>query len=342
MDLYLGFVPSPEHQQAGHPESPERMRAIRSLIDSSGIVDQLCEVDITKATIEQISFVHDERMIKNIERASHAGGGNIDADTYTTGESYRLALDAAGTTAAIVDHMVSNKDSRGFALVRPPGHHAERHRVGGFCLFNNAAIAARQAQYAHGLDRVLIVDLDVHHGNGTQDIFYEDPSVLYISTHQYGYFFYPGTGAVDEIGSGEGAGYTLNIPFTPGAGDYWYLKAMREIIIPRAREFSPDFIIVSVGYDAHWIDPLASERLSLSGYAALINELVHLSVELSSARIMTVLEGGYHLTALSHGVLNTIYCLLGNEIVSDPLGESPQREQDMSYLLSKVKELHLL
>ena len=175
MNLFAGYVPAVEHAHLGHPESPERMAAVMSLLDSPLIGNNIEVVDITKATVDQISSVHSERMIGVVHRTSEQGSGFLDADTYATSDSFDLALDAAGTTAHLTDLIMASTGDKGIALIRPPGHHAERDRVGGFCLFNNIAIAARRAQREHGAERVLIVDIDVHHGNGTQDIFYDDP-----------------------------------------------------------------------------------------------------------------------------------------------------------------------
>jgi len=342
MKLFLGYVPAVEHAQPGHPESPQRMAAVMELLQSKDIDSKVNKVDITIAGLEQIGFVHSDRMIRRLRRASDEGGGYLDADTYATEDSFSLALAAAGTTVHLVNLIMDSTADRGFALIRPPGHHAERDRVGGFCLFNNIAIAARQAQKEYGAERVLIVDIDVHHGNGTQDIFYDDPSVMYISLHQFGGFFYPGTGAIEDVGAGPGHGYNINIPFPPGAGDHWYLAAAEEIIIPIAGDFSPNIILVSAGFDAHWIDPLASERLSLTGYSNLVEKLIQLADDLCGGRILVVLEGGYHSTALSHGALNTVYRLMGTEDLSDPLGPSPQPEHDMTNVLAQLRDLHLL
>jgi acetoin utilization deacetylase AcuC-like enzyme len=230
----------------------------------------------------------------------------------------------------------------GFALVRPPGHHAGRGRVGGFCLFNNVAIAAAEALARPDVSRVMILDFDVHHGNGTQDIFYRDPAVLFISLHMYHPHFYPGSGAADELGDGPGQGYTLNVPFEPGAGDKAYLSALRRIVAPKARQFAPDVILVSAGFDAHWSDPLAMVDLTLPGLAALCREIALLADELCQGRHLYVLEGGYHPTALSYGVLNAVYALLGRDQVDDPLGPAPGAERDMSKVLAVVQRLHLL
>jgi acetoin utilization deacetylase AcuC-like enzyme len=229
----------------------------------------------------------------------------------------------------------------GFALVRPPGHHAKIAQVGGFCLFNNIAAAARQAQVIHGAEKILIIDFDVHHGNGTQDIFYADPNVLLISLHLFHYFFYPGSGAVEEIGTGPGRGATINVPFGPGAGDHWYERAFKEIVQPVSAQFQPDIILVSAGFDAHWNDPLASANLSLVGYTQMAREILALADMHCEGRVLFVLEGGYHLDALAHGVLNVIYALIGYDEISDPLGPSPQREADMSALLAAVERIHL-
>jgi acetoin utilization deacetylase AcuC-like enzyme len=238
--------------------------------------------------------------------------------------------------------IVGGKASNGLALVRPPGHHAEHDRVGGFCLFNNIAVAARQAQAVHGLKRVLIVDYDVHHGNGTQDIFYGDDSVLFASMHIYYPFFYPGTGAAREVGRGAGRGTTVNVPFPPLVGDEGYGRAFAEVIAPCARRFQPQLILVSAGFDAHWRDPLARAGLSLTGYARLTQALLELAEELCAGRILFVLEGGYLLEALHYGILNVLYALLGRDQIVDPLGSMARPEQNVTHLLGALKELHLL
>ncbi len=342
MNTVLGYVPSLEHSQPGHPESPQRMLAIMDLLESTNILSDISQVDINTTQIEQITRVHSEALIRRIRQTCERGGGHLDADTYTTADSFKLALDASGTTTILLDLVMESEARNGMALVRPPGHHAERDRVGGFCLFNNIAVAARQAQEVHGAERVLIVDIDVHHGNGTQDIFYDDPTVLYVSIHQFGYFFYPGTGAINEIGTGPGHGYTVNIPFPPGAGDQWYLAAFNDLIRPRVKVFSPDVVLVSAGFDAHWIDPLASAALTLGGYSNLTAKLIEMADDFCSGKILFVLEGGYHPIALSHGVLNTLYRLKGYDDLSDPLGLSSRPEQDMTNVLSTLRDLHLL
>jgi acetoin utilization deacetylase AcuC-like enzyme len=317
------------------------MLAIMDLLESTDVLSDIAQVHITAAHPEQITRVHSEAFIHRVRQTCEHGGGYLDPDTYTTGNSFKLALDAAGTTTKLLDLIMESKARNGMALVRPPGHHAERGKAGGFCLFNNIAVAARQAQKVHGAERVLIVDFDVHHGNGSQDIFYADPTVLYVSIHQFGSFFYPGTGAISELGTGSGHGYTVNIPFPPGAGDRAYMAAFNDLVRPKVEEFSPDLVLVSAGYDAHWIDPLASAALTLGGYSSLSAKLIEMADDLCSGKILFVLEGGYHPTALSHGVLNTLYRLIGHDNVSDPLGPSSRPEQEMTKVLVDLCDLHL-
>jgi acetoin utilization deacetylase AcuC-like enzyme len=231
--------------------------------------------------------------------------------------------------------------SNGFALVRPPGHHAERDQVGGFCLFNNVAVAARQMQARHGASKVVILDFDVHHGNGTQAIFYEDPSVLYISLHMFAPFFYPGTGSANEIGRHEGLGTNLNVPFGARAGDDAYRMAFDDLIEPVIVNFAPDAILVSAGFDAHWQDPLAAAAMSLTGYAGITRTIIELADRCCQGRLLFVLEGGYHFQALSHGVLNVVNALTGKDSISDPLGSSPYSSPDVTKILAQLKRQHL-
>jgi acetoin utilization deacetylase AcuC-like enzyme len=202
-------------------------------------------------------------------------------------------------------------------------------------------VAVRHVQSELGLERVLIIDFDVHHGNGTQEVFYADPTVLFVSLHLYHDFFYPGTGAAGETGIGDGSGANINVPFRPLAGDTSYLRAIRDLVWPVARQFRPQLILVSAGYDAHWVDPLASANLSLTGLARVTAEIVQMAGELCDERVVFVLEGGYHPVALSYGVLNTAYALTGREEIADPLGPSPRPEPDTSDLILQLKRLHL-
>ena len=205
------------------------------------------------------------------------------------------------------------------------------------------AAAARQAQAVHGVKRILILDFDVHHGNGTQDIFYDDDSVMFISTHLFlPRMFYPGTGDLKELGNGFGHGYTINVPLVPNVGDMGYGRIITELVAPLARQFRPELILISAGYDAHWQDPLAMAGLSLTGYAQMSRALVELAEELTNGRILFVLEGGYQVEALSYGILNTFYALTGQDHIIDPLGFMPHEEQDISHLLHQLKRHHLI
>jgi len=248
-----------------------------------------------EATREQLARVHDAEHLRRIaETAGRAT--SLDPDTYTSPESYELALRAAGACIDAVEHVLGGRHDRALAMVRPPGHHAERNRAMGFCLYNNVAVAAAHARTL-GARHVAIVDYDVHHGNGTQHIFDSDPDVLYVSTHQYP--FYPGSGAADEVGTGAGRGYTVNVPLEVGAVDEDYRLVFAEVILPILRQFKPDLVIVSAGFDAHERDPLAGMRLTTDAFAAMTNDLRLLADECCGGRLALATEGGYDLKALA-------------------------------------------
>src|SRR3954452_5867804 len=274
----------------GHPERPERADVFDQLAndwcDTGGRV-----VEPRPATREELLRVHDAAHVDAIER-TNGKAVMLDPDTFTSPESYEVALLAAGAAVQAAEHAHGTRETA-FALVRPPGHHAERDKAMGFCLFNNVAVAAA-AMIARGLSRVAVVDIDVHHGNGTQWIFYDNPRVLYVSTHQYP--FYPGTGAANEVGTGEGRGFTFNVPLEMGATDADYALVYRDAVIPVLHEFAPDVILVSAGFDAHERDPLASMRVTTEGYASVVRQLVDAA---TNGSIAFVTEGGYDLGALS-------------------------------------------
>ena len=341
MSTVLLYVPSLAHTQQFHPENHRRVEGLLPFFEDNNVLSDLRLLDGKPTDARLLAHVHSRGLLEEVRLASQRGPGRIDADTYVTRQSYGLAQLAAGSCCVAVDAVCDGRARNGLAIVRPPGHHAEREKVGGFCLINNVAVATRYAQLNHDVGRVMIVDFDVHHGNGTQDIFYEDPGVLFTSLHLFHHFFYPGSGAVDEIGSGPGIGLTLNVPFPPGVGDVGYRRAMEEVVAPRGRAFSPDLILVSAGFDAHWQDPLARASLTLRGYAELCRGLIELADELCDGRIVFVLEGGYHIEALHIGLLNLVYGLLGRDMMHDPLGESPEPERDISNVLVHLKKLHL-
>jgi acetoin utilization deacetylase AcuC-like enzyme len=240
----------------------------------------------------------------------------FDADTPTSSRSFEAALRAAGGTLAAVDAVMAGAADNGFALVRPPGHHAVPERAMGFCLFNNVAVAAAHLRAAHGLERVLVVDWDVHHGNGTQDAFYADSHVLFMSSHQYP--FYPGTGSAREVGRGEGEGFTLNVPLPSGCGDAEYLQAYLEVVEPVARQFRPEFVLISAGFDAHARDPLAEMEVSERGFAGLARLVARIARDVCGNRLVAVLEGGYDLAALGESVA-TVLDELGGARLDDPV-----------------------
>ena len=342
MTTLLTFAPAYGHTKFQHPESSQRTAALWRSLERSGLLSQVRQLEPVAATVDQLRRVHTPQLIEYVHQVSLRGGGLLDhGDTYVTAQSFELAQLAAGGCCAAVDAIMTGAADNGFALIRPPGHHAETDRVSGFCLFNNAAAAARQAQVVHGAKRVAIVDYDVHHGNGTQDIFYEDDSVLFVSVHLYAPYFYPGIGGMHEIGVGRGQGYTLNVPLPPYVGDRGYRRVFDELIGPRLESFQPDLLIVSAGFDAHWDDPLASAGLSLRGYADITRKLIGYAGALCGGRVLFVLEGGYHLDVLTTGVGNVLHALLGHDTVHDPFGRMPQEEQDVSDLLARLKAQYL-
>ena len=327
------------HTLEGHPENFRRLEGTWQLLQDDGILQQLIRVPSSPAPLDAILRVHTAQYVERLQALSERGGGRIDSDTYVNADSYEAALLAAGGLLNMTDMVLQGQVDNGFALIRPPGHHALVHRGMGFCLLANAAIAARWAQDRHGLDRVLVIDFDVHHGNGTQDIFYHDPSVLFVSTQQYPY--YPGTGAADEVGDEMAYGTTVNIPFPAFVGDQGYVTAFQHILDPVARDFRPQLIILSAGFDAHWLDPLAGMNLSISGYMQMIEHVMALADQLCNGKLVCVLEGGYHLEVLAHSVLSTLRVLSGSpQGISDPFGPAQQRERDVASLLSRLKNLH--
>jgi len=252
-----------------------------------------------RATFEELSLAHTSEYVATI--ASTVGRSlMLDPDTFTVADSYHVGCHAAGAALDVVDRVVAREFDNAFAAVRPPGHHAESERAMGFCLFNNVAIAAAYARAQHGIDRVLIVDWDVHHGNGTQEIFWSDANVLYISLHQFP--FYPGTGRVDEVGDGDGRGLTVNIPMPGGFGDEEWTAAFRRVVEPIARQFDPQLVLVSAGFDAHASDPLGGMRVTEHGFATMADSLLAVAREHANGRLIAVLEGGYNVDALASSV----------------------------------------
>ncbi len=341
--MTTGYVYDPlylAHNLPGHPEHAGRLQRIMTVLEERGMLSRLTAIAPRPATVEELQRVHTRGHIDNVRSMSERGGGHLDPDTYVNASSYQAACVAAGGLLAAVEALLDGRIDNGFALLRPPGHHALSNRAMGFCLFNNVAVAARHALTLAGVERVWIADFDVHHGNGTQAMFERDPDVYYFSTHQYP--FYPGSGHWQEVGGGAGAGTVLDVPLPAGAGDAGMGRVYAELVWPLVRRFRPALILVSAGYDAHWQDPLAAMQLSLAGYAALADELVEMARQLCGGRILFVLEGGYHLDVLAYGVLNTFYALLGDPTRVDPLGAARRGEPDITSLLQALKALHHL
>jgi acetoin utilization deacetylase AcuC-like enzyme len=283
-----------DHQPgAGHPERPERIAVLLPMIEAAA---DLTPVPARPASGDELALVHDGAYVEEVAGTEHKPWFAFDADTPTSPESYATARLAAGGFLALLDAIMSGTVRNGFAFVRPPGHHAERNRAMGFCLFNNVAVGAEYLRRRHRLQRILIVDWDVHHGNGTQHLFESDPGVLYVSTHQYP--FYPGTGAVDEVGRGDGEGYTVNLAFPAGFGDAEYREAFQKIIEPIARQYDPQFVLISAGFDAHLRDPLGGMQVTESGFKAMAHVLLNVAGDHCDSCCAAILEGGYDLQAI--------------------------------------------
>ena len=287
-----------DHQPGrGHPERRERLVSTMAWLEDRDWFGDLVQVEAAMADRKWIETVHDTRYVARAEETCRAGAPFLDvADVGVSRESSEVARLAAGGALALADRIATGDLSNGFALSRPPGHHAERGMALGFCLFNNVAIAARYLQRAHGVDKVLILDFDVHHGNGTQHTFEEDPSVMYASIHQYPY--YPGTGAASETGVGRGSGATVNCPMPAGAGDEEYRQAFTSRILPAADAFAPEFVILSAGFDAHAADPLAQIRISTQCFGWMTRRIVEIADKHAGGRVLSMLEGGYNVEVL--------------------------------------------
>ena len=298
-----------EHDMPGHPETEARLDAVMAVVAADAELRRLPLLGAPEVDDDLLLAVHSDAHLRDIARCAGGGGGWIDGDTYCTARSDVVGRRAAGAAEAAVAAVCGGDSVAAFGLVRPPGHHATPDRAMGFCLYNNAAIAARTAQRRFGIDRVAVVDIDVHHGNGTQDVFYADPSVLYCSLHQWP--LYPGTGRASETGEGRGAGATVNVPLPPGTGAAAWLDAFEARVAPALRAHRPELIVVSAGYDAHRADPLASLALETKTYAEVAGRIATLASEHAGGRTVWLLEGGYDLDALSASVAATARVLNG-------------------------------
>jgi acetoin utilization deacetylase AcuC-like enzyme len=290
------------HQTGQHPERPKRLRAIDERLDQAGLSARCQAGTYQPLTEEHLRRVHAPAMIGTVKELAATGGGHLDPDTVVSPESFSVALAAVGACVTAVDAVLRGEDRTALCLVRPPGHHATAERSMGFCLFNNIALAARHALDAHGLGRVLIVDWDVHHGNGTQDIFYEDPQVVFYSIHRYGQGFYPGTGSAAETGRGRGLGYTFNAPVRFGTSRRDYHAHFISVLEKAADRCKPELVLVSAGFDAHARDPIGSLGLETEDFAELTRRVREVAAVHAGGRLVSCLEGGYDLEALAESV----------------------------------------
>jgi acetoin utilization deacetylase AcuC-like enzyme len=319
-ETYMEHVMDP-----GHPESPERLRAIYQMLEEKEMKGQVELIKPREATREELLAIHSADYIDLVASTAGKAHYRLDMDTSTSAQSYKAAVLAAGGLMELIKAVMEGKLDNGFALVRPPGHHAERNKAMGFCLFNNVAIAAKYAIKNFNLDRILIVDWDVHHGNGTQHSFYENPQVLYVSTHRYG-SFYPGTGAATEMGRGKGEGFTVNIPISSRGDDSLYGNYFDSILKPIALEYKPQLVLISAGFDIHYNDPLGGMEVTPKGFSRLTQILMEIAEETAREKLVITLEGGYSIS----GQCQSVKAVLKELSQNSPL--------DKKDLLEKEKE----
>ncbi|MFO0927797.1 MAG: histone deacetylase [Gemmataceae bacterium] len=294
-DLFL------QHRTGAHPERLERLLAIHRQLDNAGLIARCTPLAYQPMPRTEVTGIHALPVVEEAEAVANAGGGHLDADTVVSPRSFEVALAAAGACATAVDAVLDGRDTTALCLVRPPGHHATPTRSMGFCLFNNVALAAKRA-LDRGLARVLVVDWDVHHGNGTQDVYYADPRVTFFSIHRYGWGFYPGTGAADETGTGAGLGCTFNAPIRHGVTRPNYHATFRHVLEKAADRAKPELVLLSAGFDAHAADPIGSLGLETEDFAELTRQVRQVAATHAGGRLVSCLEGGYDLDALAESV----------------------------------------
>lgn len=307
-----------------HVESPERLQVIYDMLDAADMAGKFVSISPRPATHKELAWVHSDAHTKRVAGTDGVAHVSLDPDTQTTPLSYQAAKLAVGGLFSLVDKIFDGTVKNGFALIRPPGHHAEMDRAMGFCLFNNVALGARYAMNTYGARKILIVDWDLHHGNATQHTFYTDPDVLYFSTHQYPY--YPGTGSLREVGHGDGIGLTVNVPLWPGHGDSDFFKIFKQILYPIASVFKPELIFVSAGFDTYAGDPLGGMNVTPQGYAAMTRVIMDLAKAYASERVAITLEGGYHLTGLKESVKAVLKELAGDSVLTPDSLEAFEKE----------------
>ncbi|MBI9085172.1 MAG: histone deacetylase [Desulfobacterales bacterium] len=340
--LLTGIVQDPRYldhrPEEGHPDSPQRLESVYGALSQWPHGHRLAMLRPRPATREELLWVHSRDLLGRLETTVDDSGQMLSADTQASEGSYLAARLAAGGLFVAIDKVVAGELSNAFALVRPPGHHAERNRAMGYCLLNNVALGAMYARRTLGLERVLIVDWDVHHGNGTQHAFDSDPSVLFFSMHQYPHF--PGTGHFTETGIGRGEGYSVNIAMPKGHGDGEYSVLMETLLGPVAEQFAPDLILVSAGFDTHGSDPMGNMRMTAPGFAGLTRILMDRAQALCRGRLVLCLEGGYHLQALAESVLAVLSELSGITH-SDPASARGQADpRKVDYVRKRAVSVH--
>jgi acetoin utilization deacetylase AcuC-like enzyme len=291
-----------QHDTGNHPENPQRLRSISMRLERAGLLKKCTPGTYKPLSEEEVAQVHAPKQVQTAKQLAQHGGGQIDADTVVSPASFQVALAAAGACVAAADAVLRGSERTALCLVRPPGHHATPTTSMGFCLFNNIALAARHAQTVHNLNRILLVDWDVHHGNGTQDIFYEDPHVVFFSIHRYGNGFYPGTGAENETGRGPGLGHIVNAPIRYGTRRNEYHARFTNTLEKAADKIKPELVLVSAGFDAHLRDPIGSLGLEVEDFAVLTRQVLVVAKTHAGGRLVSCLEGGYHLEALAESV----------------------------------------
>ncbi|MEW6447227.1 MAG: histone deacetylase [Bacillota bacterium] len=324
------------HDTGWHVESPDRLSRTLAVLQEKGMLDGLQRIAPRTATIEELTLVHSRDYVESVKAFCESGGGYLDPDTVASPQSFEVALLAAGGVIAGVDAVQAGKVSCVFALVRPPGHHALSDRAMGFCLFNNVAVAARHAALRYGYKRILIVDWDYHHGNGTEAVFYEDPEVLYFSTHCA--VGYPGTGWPQRVGDGRGKGFNINVALPKTTGDADMRFVFRELLVPVADEYQPDLILVSAGQDGYRGDPIAGMRLTAAGYGIMAEIVREIADRYASGRLVGVLEGGYDLEGLGTSISAILAAWMTEKVPAGSLeGEAVRPE--VAAAVAEVKEI---
>jgi len=323
-----------------HPESPQRLQAIYSMLESQDFGDRLVDIEPRYARLGEILAVHDAHYVDRVLESAEKTRVRFDPDTVTSPKTYKAAWLAAGGVMEAIKATFTGAVCNAFALVRPPGHHAERDRAMGFCIFNNLAIGARHALEDRHVERILIADWDLHHGNGIQNIFYNDPHVLYFSLHRYPY--YPWSGGVEEVGEGDGEGYTVNVPLEAGCADADYANVFRHLLMPIVKQYQPELILVAAGFDSHHSDPLGGMNVTEAGFARMANLLIDMATLCCEGRLVLALEGGYNSQALRDSVAMVLWELMGRSMIDK---DEMRHVEDAQYkhiaaTLEQVKAVH--